>query len=232
MRKATAALFAATLMAALSLAQETPSVPQVTGSEQLVKEKGRFQETWVRPDADISRYSKLYLWQTTFQFRDVGKTPRTQLTSASLSGSDGPYEIRDEDRQRFQQIVKDALVKELARSTTFEMVDTPGPNTLILRAMVLDITSDVPPKTTGYTEVYLSAVGEATLVFELIDAETGVIQARAGERQRIQPPGRMVGVSSVPANSATVWADVQVWATNVARDLRVALDKAQNKARK
>ena len=124
----------------------------------------------------------------------------------------------------------ETFVKELERSKLFQVVDTVGPGTLIVRTGVLDIVSNVPPSFTGTAKVYLSDIGEATLLFELIDASTGVIQARAAERRRIQPPGRLHEVSTVPASPARVWSEVQRWAANAGRDLLKALEKARKKA--
>jgi hypothetical protein len=42
----------------------------------------------------------------------------------------------------------------------------------------------------------------------------------------------MYDVSSAPANSATIMNDIKIWATTVARGLRVALEKAHKKASK
>jgi hypothetical protein len=221
------------LMSGVSLAQEQPPATQITGADELVtKEKGAFQQAWIRPDVDIARYSKLVVWQTQFQFRDVGDTPRSMPTSMLRHDLEDHFTVREEERQKFQELVNETLVEELERSKTFEVVDTPGPGTLILNPMVADIVSNVPPQTTGSVDVYLSAVGEATIFFELIDAQTGVILARAGERRRIQPPDRLYEVSRLPANSATIWADVKRWSADVGRDLRVALDKAKKAAQK
>jgi hypothetical protein len=231
MRTVASCFAAAVLAASLSHAQgATPGV-EVTGGDQLVEKKGALAATWVRPDADITRYSKLYLWEPEFQFREGGETS-AGTTSTMLRGDSGPYAIRPEDQERFKQLVKDAFVAELARSKMFEVVDTVGPGTLIVRAGFVDITSNVPPNVSRYGNVHLAAVGEATIFFELIDASTGVIQARAGERRLIQPEARMRGVNPAPANSATVWADVERWAREQAQDLRKTLEKAKKKAEK
>jgi hypothetical protein len=233
MRRTASIVAALVLMSGLSLAQQEPPTTQITGVDELVtKEKGAFLQTWIRPDVDITRYSKLLVWQTQFQFRDVGETPRSMPTSMLRHDLEDHFTVREEERQRFQQVVNETLVEELERSKMFEVVDTPGPGTLILNPMVADIVSNVPPQTTGLVDVYLSAVGEATIFFELIDAQTGVILARAGERRRIQPPDRLYEVSRLPANSATIWADVKRWSADVGRDLRVALDKAKKTAQK
>ncbi|MEN8163210.1 MAG: hypothetical protein ABFS37_03695 [Acidobacteriota bacterium] len=232
MKKTVLALLAIILVAGTPFAQEAPPVTEVTGEDELVKEKGRYQETWVRPDADMSRYSRLYLWHPEFEFREGGDT--TTGTEISRSrGEQGPFEIRKESREKFEQVVSDVVVKELARSKVFEVVNEVGPDTLIVRASVLDIISNVPPNVASTrTRVHLASVGEATIVFELIDAETGVIQARIAERRRIQPPGRMHQVSAVPANSVTVWNDITLWASGEAQTLRRELDKVKKKSEK
>jgi len=231
MRNAVFFFLVAFLIAGLPFAQEAPPAKEVTGADDLVKEKGQFQETWVRPDADITRYSKLYLWNAVFQFREGGE--KGTGTSIGMSrGDQGPYAVREEDQERFKQVVGDAVVKELARSKKFEVVDQVGAGTLLVRGAVLDIVSNVPPNVGRSANIYLAAVGEATIVFELIDAETGVIQARAAERRSIQPPGQLHQVNSAPTNSATVWNDVERWARGEAQVLRQALEKALKKAEK
>jgi hypothetical protein len=230
MKRPATILLAALLIGGVAYAQETSPAGE-EGSEQ-VKIKGPFKETWVRPDADITQYTKLYAWKSRFEFRDVGETKAAPTTAGKLRGDDGPYVVTEESRQKFEKVVNESFMKELGRSKIFEEADEVGPDTLLVRASLLDIVSNVPPRFTGTADVYLSAVGEATFFFELIDSETGEVQATVGERRRIQPPTRQYQINSAPANSATVWADVEMWATSVARDLRVALEKAHKKASK
>jgi hypothetical protein len=224
-------LGAAISVTSLVHAQEATPGPAITGADELVQKKGALASTWVRPDADISRYSKLYLWEPEFQFREGGATS-AGTTSELMRGDGGPYAVSAEDQERFKQQVTDVFVAELARGKLFEVVDIVGPETLIVRAGFLDIVSDVPPNVERYGNIHLASVGEATIVFELIDASTGVIQARAAERQQIQPEFRTRGVNPAPANSATVWSDVERWAREQAQDLRQALEKAKKQAEK
>jgi len=231
MKKAVLFLAATVSLASLLQAQEETTRIEVTGADELIEKKGQLASTWVRPDADITRYDKLCLWEPEFQFREGGET--TAGTTAKLvRGDAGPYAIREEDQERFKQQVSAVFLAELSRSKLFEVVDEVGPGTLIVRAGFLDITSNVPPNVERYGDIHLASVGEATIFFELIDASTGVIQARAAERQLIQPEARMRGVNTAPANSATVWADIERWAREQAQDLRQALEKAKKKAEK
>ncbi len=228
--KNAASLFVAIILVAGSpFAQEETTGIHITGEDDLVEEKGQFQGTWVHPDADITRYEKLYMWSAVFQFRAVDNTGGT-TTQMLRDGGSGPFTISDDSRTRFEGVVSEAIVAELGRSNTFEVADSIGPGVLLVRAAVLDIVSNVPPNVGRSGNVHLNAVGEATMVFELIDAETGVIQARVAERRRIQPPGRMNDVSASPTTSATVWNDVQRWARDQARILRRELERAKKRA--
>ncbi len=222
MHKAFSFIIAIVLVTGVAVAQENDQV----------KIKGPFQETRIHSDLDISQYDKLYLWKTLFEFREGGEEKGAPTTAGKLRGDDGPYFVKEESRQEFEEVVTAEFVKEINRSKQFEIVNEIGPDTLLVRALLLDIISNVPPDYTGTADVYLSAVGEATFVFELIDAETGEVMATVGERRRIQPPTRLYDISRAVATSATVMNDVKVWAQSVARDLRVALDKARKKASK
>jgi len=218
-------LVAITFVAGLAYAQEKA---QVTGGDELVKAKSMFAGTWVHPDADITKYDKLYLWNATFQFRDVDAPAGSGTTFGMMQSGTGAFPVPQESREKFKQVVTDTFVKELQRSKEFQVVQEVGPGTLLVRGGILDIISNVSKDILRRGNTHLTSVGEGTFVVELIDAETGVIQARLAERRKIQPPG----ASGIPtaANRATVWADVDQWARAVAQDFRKALEKAKKKA--
>ena len=229
------AVFVAVMVLAAGVvgAQEQTTATEVTGADDLVKQKSKqWGGVWIHPDADISKFSKLYLWNAVFQFRDVSDHKTNQTTIAMSRGDQGYFAISEESREKFKKIVSEVVVKELDRSKQFEIVDVIGPGTLAVRGAVIDIVSNVPPNVGRQGNVHLAYMGEATFYFELIDAETGVIQARVGDRRYIQPPSGMNTVNTAPTNSATVWNDVDMWARDQAMTLRRALDKAAKKAKK
>jgi hypothetical protein len=215
--------------AARPASQREPPVARVTGDKALVKENGRFDQTWVHPDADITRDSKLYVWDVVFQFRDVGKA-KNRGTTRSILRSTGRevYPLPRESQEKFKHVVVEAFVRELQRSESFQVVDEVGPGTLLVRGAVLDIVSWVPPSRSR-VDSYMSAVGEGIVIFELIDAETGLMQARLGERQYIRPPEQRYNAFSRPVNLNTVWPDVNRWARAVAANLRRELEDRQKK---
>jgi hypothetical protein len=84
----------------------------------------------------------------------------------------------------------------------------------------------VPPDTMGRSDIYLSTIGEATLVIEAIDAVTGRTVAIVSERRAIQPPGGgQLDRFSTPANRVTIMSDIKRWARRQASKLRKELDK-------
>ena len=232
--KRTLVLIAVVILATgVALAQEETTPKEVTGGDDLVKQKSKqWGEVWIHPDADISKFSKLYLWNAIFQFRDVSDNKVNRTTTSMMRGDQGYFTISEESREKFKKIVSEVVVKELGRSKQFEIVDQIGPDTLAVRGAVIDIVSTVPTNIGRQGNIHLAYMGEATFYFELIDAETGVIQARVGDRRYIQPPSGMNSVNTAPTNASTVWNDVDMWARDQAMTMRRALDKAAKKAKK
>lgn len=226
-------IFAAVVVTAgLVSAQENADDKEVTGADDLVKKtSSQFQELWINPDAEISNYHKLYVWKPVFQFRDLGDQSANR-TSIAMARNQGHFAVPEEDQKKFEKLVTDVLLEGIERSKQFEIVDSIGSGTLIVRAEILDIVSNVPPNVGRLANVHLSSMGEATFVWELIDAETGVIQARSADRRYIQPPAAMNTVNAAPTNASTAWNYVELWANDQALTLRRVLDKAAKKAKK
>ena len=198
------------------------SLQEVEGAADLEKvERTRFRETYVNTAADFTTYNKLYLGDAYFDYRDVG--PARRYRSFGGSSSKTAFGITESDRKRFEDMVDKAFTKELSKAKRFEIVDTLGPGTIYMRGALVDIVSRVPSEFVGMSEVYLASVGEATLVMELLDGQTGEVLARIAERGRI---GHRSGGSAMPANSVTINADVKRWAAQAARNLRKELEDA------
>ena len=199
--------------------------PDSARYSELEKTRGAFKETYVLPGASLEGYSKIYLWDAQFEYRDVGEVRAYRSTYQRSSKTEFP--VSEEGAAEFEAVVSEAFAKELEKGKRFEVVDTIGPDTIILRGALLDIVSRVPPESVGRSDVYLANIGEATLVIEVIDAETGTLLAMVSERKKIQPPGGgQIDRFSQPANRVTIAADVRRWATSAASQLRRGLDKA------
>lgn len=212
------------LSIAVASAQEADEAADAAEQPQLVEAKGAFQETWINPNADFTRYDKVYLWEGTFEYRDVGPARRTRMTMMNTRQRE--FGISDADRVKFEEEVSKAFDAEIAKGKRFTITDQLGPRTMILRGGALDIISMVPPETVGRSEIYLSNIGEATLVLELLDASNGEVLAVVAERQRLQSGTGRIDSFSMPTTRASVYAEVRRWARRAASKLRAELDKA------
>ena len=209
----------------LTRAEEAIGDPESERYSELEKARSSFKETWVLPGVDFSEYDTIYFWAGQFEYRDVG--PAESSSSYRNRTRKREFGISEEDRREFEQIVGDAFRNEIEKGKHFTIADEVGPDTLILRGALLDVVSNVPPPTTGRTETYLATIGEATLVMEIMDSETGTVLALVSQRKKIQPPGGgQIDRFSMQANRVTVTADIKRWASSAASQLRKELDKA------
>jgi len=174
-----------------------------------------FARAWAAPDIDFTRYTKIMPGGAEFEFRAVrgGNT-------ASRSSSKSEFPMSDSDKQKLAEVVSVIFDEELAKSKRFAIADRPGADVLIVRGALLDIVSMVPPERAGRSEIYLTRVGEATLVLEIVDSMSGETLARAAERRAAESTGR----SAIRASPVTTWAEVKRLARRWAIKLREGLD--------
>ncbi len=211
---------------ALAAKDEQSPLANVEGQENLVKvPRAIFRETYVNTQADFSKYDKLFAGDALFDYRDARPAP-DYTSSPRMYGNRATFGLTQKDQDLFEEIVGEAFAKELSSSDRFTISDKLGPNTLIMRGAMVDIVSRVPPQYSGRGEVYLSTVGEATLILEFVDGQTGEVMARVAERHRINTIGGQTGMLTAPSNPVTVKADVRRWASGTARRLRRALENA------
>jgi len=183
------------------------------GLEELKKQKGLFKTTLVDPDADFSRYNKIYPGKVMLVVRDPGPRNEQPTTGSLLGKSGGGVMPEWEQLVELKQIINDAIVTELSRSTDLELVDDAGPGTLVLRAAVTDVVCDESSKIRTEDGKPALTVSQGTIVFDLVDGETGVIQARVGERRKF----RVGKGAAAPFEGA--WPNAASWAVLATADL-------------
>jgi hypothetical protein len=169
-----------------------------------------FQRAWVDPTIDLSQYSKILPGAAEFEFRAVRGGGTSMRRSSATE-----FPISEADQQRLKDLADEIFNEELRNSTRFTMTDSPGPDVLVVRGAMLDIVSNVPPTTAGRSDIFLSRVGEATLVLEIVDSVSGETLARAAERGAAQPAGNRGVRSSGPANTAEVRRLFRRWAVRL-----------------
>ncbi len=181
-------------------------------------DNSKADEAWARPDIDLSGYTKIWPTGAGIEYRQV----KDRGNTAAGRSQGGPYFVDDDARARFENLVLVIFAEELKKIGRYELVDGPGPDVLMVRGGLLDVISYVPPEPIGgRSDIYLSSVGEATLVLELRDSETGTILARSVDRRAAETPGASVSFtrSSSVTNQADVTRLIRRWATRLREGL-------------
>lgn len=203
--------------AALALSGCATPAPTVDTSAEAEKtfdglypvKNSRADQAWARPNVDLTQYSKIMLVGVGIEYRPGGESGR----SFAARSRGGHYEVTEADKARFESIMREAFVEQLGKSKHFTLVSEAGPDVLEIRGALLDVVSYVPPEPVGTRSgVYLSSVGEATLVLELRDSITEAILARAVDRRAAEKAGGQLQYSSRVTNSSEIWRLARTWA--------------------
>ena len=180
-------------------------------------QNSRAQLAWARADMDLTPFTKVMLQGVGVEYRPGGESGR----SMSSRSRGEPFEVTEAQKDRFETIMRETFSEELGKSKRFALVTEPGPDVLLVRGALLDVVSFVPPETVGRSDVYLSRVGEATLVIELRDSITEAILLRAVDRRAAEQAGGYMSNSNRVTNTAEVRRLARTWA----RLLRERLDE-------
>ena len=127
--------------------------------------------------------------------------------------------MSDKNKESLIEIVSEAFRKEMQKSKHFTGADAPGPDVLIIVGGLHDIVSRVPPDMIGRGDIYLSSVGEATLVLELKDSLSGETIYRAIDRRAAERAGDTMMMSNTVTTKSEVRRLAQRWATRLREGL-------------
>jgi len=169
-----------------------------------------FSAAFIRPGVGFSRYQELLVSGSELAF----KTPDRAKQQFPLSA---------EQKDRFRTLLDAQFAEKLADLDNLSLTDAVGPDALAVQVRVQDILATVPPHAvgrSGWGSLSLRALGEATLVIELSDSESGEILARVYDRQAIEG----VAIAQNQAEPITRWEDVEALCTKWASTVRDRLD--------
>jgi len=212
---------------------ELPAKPKLeTGPDAEITHDGLYRvdktamdAAWVKPDLDLTPYTKLLVGAAGVTFKPVDDEGQRWWPGVGTSSDQTEFPISEENKMRLQEEMRTAFLEELADLERYEIVAEPGQGVLLLAVALLDVVSRVPPvdQCVGRCDVYLSSVGEATLVLELRDSVTNEVLARAADRRAAEQQGWAVEASSV-----TVWPEVRRLAHTWGKQVRKRLDEFES----
>ncbi len=168
-----------------------------------------FDAVFIRPGVDFSQYRQLLVEPSELAF----KTPdRTQLQ----------FPLSKEQKERFHALLDESFANELRQSSSLTLTDSAGAQVLQLHLRVQDIIASVPQRSVGGIggDIFLLALGEATMVIELRDAETAEILARVFDRRAVEG----TAIAQKQGAPVTRWDDIVTVCEHWAETARARLD--------
>jgi hypothetical protein len=189
---------------------QTGANAEVTADGLVRVQKSVADAAWVKPDFDLTPYTKLMIVSGGVSFKKV-----KPVSSFEARRGASEFPISPEAQQMFKDIMKEEFTRELSKLKRYQIVDKPGPDVLMLVGGVIDVVSSVPNDVDsaafGRGGVYLTSVGQATLVIELRDSESNEVLGRAADRRAAESP------FAFEVNKVTAWTEVhrlaQAWAS-------------------
>lgn len=170
---------------------------------------------YVRPGATLAGYTKLIIEPVQVTFAK-NWNPRVTGSSFTLNESQ-----REAIRASAAKVFHDAFARELQRGG-YTLVSEPGSDVLQIKPYIINLYVTAPDvQSAGRSRVYVRSAGQATLVAELADSDTGQVIARVMDT-RDAPGNGVMMVSSGVMNRAEAERIATAWA----RVLRASLDKA------
>jgi hypothetical protein len=169
---------------------------------------------YTRPGATLASYKSVLLVPVEVAFYK-NWDPNVPGTPWKISASD-----REVIKQRAAKLVYDSFVKEL-KGGGYPVVSAPGPDVLLVKISILNLVVNSPNiMSAGMNTTYSNSPGQATILAELYDSETGQALARVIDTQQPQGFGAMM-------TSATNMAVGQQVANQWAKLLLTGLDRAR-----
>ena len=224
---AVAAAASCLLVGSIGAAPKQPQIETGANAEKtydgLVRvKKSVVDAAWVKPDFDLTPYKKLMIVSQGVAFKKLPKVSTFQARQGSVT----EFPVSEENQQMFKEVMKEEFVSELKKLKRYEIVDQPGPDVLMLVGTVIDVSSNVPPDIdsadyAGRGGVYLTSVGEATLVLELRDSLSHEVLGRAADRRAAESP------FAFEVNKVTGWTQVHLLAQNWASLIRKRLEEIE-----
>jgi hypothetical protein len=176
---------------------------------------------YVKPGVDWSPYKKVALLDCLVEF---DKNWQRDYNSDRVSTSN---RVSDSDMERIKKDVaaefRKVFTKELQAKSGYPVVDSAGPDVLVLRPAIINLRVTAPDvMSPGMSLTVVDSAGSATLYLELWDSATNTILARAMDAQA--DPGFAGRGQAANRVTNTMAADriFQGWATKLRKYLEAA----------
>jgi hypothetical protein len=140
------------------------------------------EAAWVKPDLDLSRYTRILLVPTAVLFRDVperGNNARTRIATEE-------FRLTEQKKEWLRGLWRRAVEAEFAQEKFYESYQAVDSDVLVVQAFLVDVVSSIPPDSVGSSFTLVRDPWSATVILELRDATTAELVARTVDRRNAQ----------------------------------------------
>lgn len=182
----------------------------------LVRQPGtELNAVFVRPDteAEIAAFRSIMLDPVSVSFaRDFDPNSGTRGLARRVNADD-LIAIQQSLATLFREVFREELA-----AGGYELVETPGPETLRVTAAIVDLFISAPDTARGVSRTYTASAGRMTLVMELRDSVSGELLARAVDR-RVSRDAGIWTISNRVTNTAEARRAFRSWAAALRQGL-------------
>ena len=137
------------------------------------------EAAWVKPDLDLSTYTRILIVPTAVQFRDVPRGP----TNARSRIATELFPVNEERKQWLRSQWQRAIEEKFAQQESYEVFDSVESNVLVVQGLLADVICRIPPDTLGSSYNLVRDPWSASVILELRDAVSGELLARTIDRR-------------------------------------------------
>ena len=161
---------------------------------------------WVRPGADVSRYTRIVPLPTAIHFREV---PDRWHNARTMEVATAFY-VDEASKARLRELFRESFNEALLGVRSFEPADELGRDVVLVQGILTDVISGVPPYMPGSGITNIKWAWETNIVLELRDAMTYTVLARTVERQRVDGPFDATMVGALTPTIVKGWSRMLV----------------------
>jgi len=139
---------------------------------------------WIRPEADLSLYTRAVVMPTVVLFREMDKPSQNAWADRNRSVFPVSETMQRRLRATFGESFNDAMKAQRSYDVGREL----GRDVVLVRAYMTDVTTGVPLSLAGSNVVSVRWIWEANLTVELRDSMSNELLARLRSRERVDGP--------------------------------------------
>lgn len=162
------------------------------------------EAAWVKPDFDLSGYTRIILMPTAVQFREVSE----RSTNARTRSMTEEFPLTDERKDWLRGLWREAVEARFAREDSYEFFVGVDSDVLVVQGFLVDVVSRIPPIASGSVYTLARNPWSAAVVLELRDATTAELVARTIDRRNAEGLLEVGAVWYQTENLVERWAQV------------------------